>query len=35
VEEPSCTTVVFPGDLLTVDAHGNLLVEIEVGEGGW
>jgi N-methylhydantoinase A len=32
VEEPSCTTVVFPGDVMTVDAHGNLLIDVGEGE---
>jgi N-methylhydantoinase A len=32
VEEPSCTTVLFPGDVLEVDRHGTLIVE--VGKGG-
>jgi N-methylhydantoinase A len=28
VEEPSCTTVLFPGDVLEVDRHGTLIVEV-------
>jgi N-methylhydantoinase A len=28
VEEPSCTTVLFPRDVLEVDRHGTLIVEV-------
>ena len=29
VEEPTATTVVGPGDKVTVDRYGNLIIEVE------
>src|SRR5262249_34028550 len=31
IEEHAATTVVFPGDAVTVDEFGNLIIEIERG----
>jgi N-methylhydantoinase A len=28
VEEPACTTLLFPGDVLEVDRHGTLTIEV-------
>jgi len=30
VEEPAASTVLFPGDRLTVDDYGNLIIEVEI-----
>lgn len=30
VEEPAASTVLFPGDRLTVDTFGNLIIEVEI-----
>jgi N-methylhydantoinase A len=32
VEEPACTTLLFPGDVLEVDRHGTLTIDVE-GDG--
>ncbi|HEY8341550.1 MAG TPA: hydantoinase/oxoprolinase family protein [Calditerricola sp.] len=34
VEEPAASTVVYPGQLLEVDAYGNLIITTEVGRRG-
>jgi N-methylhydantoinase A len=30
VEEPAASTVLFPGDRLTVDDYGNLIIDVEI-----
>jgi N-methylhydantoinase A len=30
VEEPAASTVLFPGDRLSVDKYGNLVIQVEV-----